>query len=77
MNTLLPTVPAITAAPCRRRLREIVDVVGVEHVCIGTDQQVTLGSLRDYSQWVQLVWAPAFAGATTLIERGSTFTSPA
>jgi membrane dipeptidase len=38
-------------------LREMVDVVGVEHVCIGTDQQVAPGSLQDYSQWVQLVAA--------------------
>jgi membrane dipeptidase len=38
-------------------LKEMVDVVGVEHVCIGTDQQVAPGSLQDYSQWVQLVAA--------------------
>jgi membrane dipeptidase len=38
-------------------LKEMVDVVGVDHVCIGTDQQVTPGSLQDYSQWVQLVAA--------------------
>jgi membrane dipeptidase len=38
-------------------LKEMVDVVGVEHVCIGTDQQVAAGSLQDYSQWVHLVAA--------------------
>jgi membrane dipeptidase len=38
-------------------LKEMVDVVGTDHVCIGTDQQVTPGSLQDYSQWVQLVAA--------------------
>jgi membrane dipeptidase len=38
-------------------LKEMVDVVGVDHVCIGTDQQVAPGSLQDYSQWVQLVAA--------------------
>ena len=36
-------------------LKEMVDVVGVDHVCIGTDQQVAPGSLQDYSQWVHLV----------------------
>ncbi len=38
-------------------LKEMVDVVGVEHVCIGTDQQVAPGSVQDYSLWVQLVAA--------------------
>ena len=38
-------------------LKEMVDVVGIDHVCIGTDQQVTPGSLQDYSQWVYLVAA--------------------
>ncbi len=38
-------------------LKEMVDVVGIDHVCIGTDQQVAPGSLQDYSQWVQLVAA--------------------
>jgi membrane dipeptidase len=31
-------------------LKEMVDVVGIEHVCISTDQQVRPASLRDYSQ---------------------------
>jgi membrane dipeptidase len=34
-------------------LKEIVDVVGVDHVSIGTDQQVAPGSV----QWVHLVAA--------------------
>jgi membrane dipeptidase len=38
-------------------IREMVDVVGVDHVSIGTDQQVAPGSLQDYAQWVQLVAA--------------------
>ena len=38
-------------------LKEMVDVVGVDHVSIGTDQQVAHGSLQDYGQWVQLVAA--------------------
>ena len=38
-------------------LKEMADVVGVEHVCVGTDQQVAPGSLQNYSQWVHLVAA--------------------
>lgn len=38
-------------------LKEMVDVVGVDHVSIGTDQQVAPGSLQDYGQWVQLIAA--------------------
>ena len=38
-------------------LKEMVDVVGIEHVCVGTDQQVAPGTLQDYSQWVHLVGA--------------------
>jgi membrane dipeptidase len=45
-------------------LKEMVDVVGVEHVCVGTDQQVTPGSLQDYSQWVHLVAATLRSGFT-------------
>ncbi len=43
-------------------IREMVDVVGVDHVSIGTDQQVAPGSLQDYAQWVQLVAAMLRAG---------------
>ena len=45
-------------------LKEMVDVVGVDHVCIGTDQQVTPGSLQDYSKWVHLVAAMLRGGFT-------------
>jgi membrane dipeptidase len=45
-------------------LKEMVDVVGVDHVCIGTDQQVRPGSVQDYSQWVQLVAAMLRGGFT-------------
>jgi membrane dipeptidase len=45
-------------------LKEMVDVVGVDHVCIGTDQQVAPGTLQDYSQWVQLVAAMLRGGFT-------------
>jgi membrane dipeptidase len=45
-------------------LKEMADVVGVEHVCIGTDQQVRPASLQDYSQWVHLVAAMLRGGFT-------------
>lgn len=45
-------------------LKEMVDVVGMDHVCVGTDQQVTSGSLQDYAQWVHLVGAMLRGGFT-------------
>jgi membrane dipeptidase len=45
-------------------LKEMVDVVGVDHVSIGTDQQVAPGSVQDYSQWVHLVSAMLRGGFT-------------
>jgi membrane dipeptidase len=45
-------------------LKEMVDVVDVGHVCVGTDQQVIPGSLQDYSQWVHLVAAMLRGGFT-------------
>jgi len=45
-------------------LKEMADVVGVDHVSIGTDQQVAPGSLQDYSQWAQLVAAMLRGGFT-------------
>jgi len=38
-------------------LKEMADIVGVDHVSIGTDQHFTLGSVPDYTQWVHLVAA--------------------
>ena len=38
-------------------LEEMVDAIGVDHVCVGTDQQVVPGVLQDYSQWVNLIAA--------------------
>ena len=38
-------------------LKEMADVVGVDHVCIGTDQSSNPGILPDYAQWVHLVAA--------------------
>jgi membrane dipeptidase len=45
-------------------LKEMVEVIGVDHVCIGTDQQVTRGSLQDYSKWVHLIGAMLRGGFT-------------
>lgn len=45
-------------------LKEMTDVVGVDHVAIGTDQQVAAGSLQDYAQWVSLVAAMLKGGFT-------------
>jgi membrane dipeptidase len=45
-------------------LKEMVDVVGVDHVSIGTDQHVTPGSVEDYRQWVHLVTAMLRGGFT-------------
>jgi membrane dipeptidase len=36
-------------------LKEMADVVGVDHVCIGTDQQTTAGALQDYGNFGRLV----------------------
>jgi membrane dipeptidase len=45
-------------------LKEMVDVVGVEHVCIGTDQSANPGILPDYSKWLHLVAAMLRGGFT-------------
>jgi membrane dipeptidase len=45
-------------------LKEMADVVGVDHVCIGTDQQVAPGTLQDYSKWLHLVAAMLKGGFT-------------
>lgn len=45
-------------------LKEMTDVVGIDHVCVGTDQQVTPGALQDYSKWVQLIGAMLRGGFT-------------
>ena len=45
-------------------LKEMVDVVGVDHVSVGTDQQVAPGSVQDYSRWVLLVAAMLRGGFT-------------
>jgi membrane dipeptidase len=45
-------------------LKEMAEVVGVDHVSIGTDQQVAPGSLQNYAQWVNLVAAMLRGGFT-------------
>jgi membrane dipeptidase len=45
-------------------LKEMVEVVGVDHVSIGTDQQVAPGSVQNYAQWVQLIAAMLRGGFT-------------
>lgn len=46
-------------------LKEMADIVGVDHVCVGTDQQVVPGALQDYSQWVHLIAAMLRGGFTS------------
>jgi membrane dipeptidase len=45
-------------------LKEMAELVGVDHVSIGTDQHVTPGSVPDYTQWVHLVAAMLRGGFT-------------
>src|SRR3954465_12658919 len=45
-------------------LKEMAEVVGVDHVSVGTDQQVAPGSMQDYTNWVQLVAAMLRGGFT-------------
>lgn len=45
-------------------LKEMTDVVGVDHVSIGTDQQVSPGSLQDYRDFARLVGAMLSGGFT-------------
>ena len=46
-------------------LKEMAEIVGVDHVSIGTDQHVSPGSLPDYTQWVHLVAAMLRGGFTS------------
>jgi membrane dipeptidase len=45
-------------------LKEMAEIIGVDHVSIGTDQHVSPGSLPDYTQWVHLVAAMLRGGFT-------------
>lgn len=35
-------------------IKEMADVIGVDHVGVGTDQQVTPGAIQDYASWSAL-----------------------
>src|SRR5262249_54414280 len=45
-------------------LKEMAEIVGIDHVSIGTDQHVSPGSVPDYTQWVRLVAAMLRGGFT-------------
>ena len=45
-------------------IKEMAEIVGVDHVSIGTDQHVTPGSVQDYTQWVHLIAAMLRGGFT-------------
>jgi membrane dipeptidase len=45
-------------------LKEMAEIVGVDHVSIGTDQFDARGCLEDYRRWVQLVAAMLRGGFT-------------
>jgi membrane dipeptidase len=45
-------------------LKEMAEIVGIDHVSIGTDQHVTPGAVQDYTQWVHLVAAMLRGGFT-------------
>jgi membrane dipeptidase len=45
-------------------LKEMVDIVGVDHVSIGTDQFDARGCVEDYTRWVHLIAAMLRGGFT-------------
>ena len=45
-------------------IKEMAEIIGVDHVSIGTDQHVAPGSVRDYTQWVHLIAAMLRGGFT-------------
>jgi membrane dipeptidase len=45
-------------------LKEMAEIIGVDHVSIGTDQHVSPGSMPDYTQWVRLFAAILGRGFT-------------
>ena len=55
---------ALTSEQFAAELKEMVEKVGVDHVCIGTDQQMLPGSMQNYAQWVQLIAAMLNGGFT-------------
>src|SRR5215471_10018280 len=51
-------------------LKEMAEIVGVDHVSIGTDQFDSRGCVEDYSRWVHLV-AAMLGGGFTIGEAGT------
>ena len=45
-------------------LKEMAEIVGVDHVSIGTDQFDSRGCLEDYTRWVHLLAAMLRGGLT-------------
>jgi len=45
-------------------LKEMAEIVGVDHVCIGTDQFDSRGCVEDYTRWVYLIAAMLRGGFT-------------
>jgi membrane dipeptidase len=45
-------------------LKEMAEIVGPDHVCIGTDQFDSRGCVEDYSRWVHLIAAMLRGGFT-------------
>ena len=45
-------------------LKEMADIVGVDHVSIGTDQFDARGCVADYTRWVHLIAAMLRGGFT-------------
>ena len=45
-------------------LKEMAELVGVDHVCVGTDQFDSRGCVEDYTRWVHLVAAMLRGGFT-------------
>ncbi len=45
-------------------LKEMAEIVGVDHVCIGTDQFDSRGCVEDYTRWVHLIAAMLRGGFT-------------
>src|SRR5947207_10547439 len=46
-------------------LKEMADIVGVDHVSIGTDQFDARGCVEDYTRWVHLIAAMLHGGFTS------------
>ena len=46
-------------------IKEMADIVGVDHVSIGTDQFDARGCVEDYTRWVHLIAAMLRGGFTS------------